>query len=252
MAAEMFLSDWGFPAILGSTFITSLISGMTGMAGGLILLALMVSWVQTVFIIPLHGAIQAVSGMSRTFLFFRYLRWKIVAHYSLGVLPGSFLGLYVFKLFPPDLFKLVLGIFILSITWLPKLRPKHGGGTERYFIILGCISAMLSTFLGAAGGFIAPYFIRDDISKHELIATKSTCQGIVHLVKIPIFGLVGANIFVNWFHLLLLALASFVGIWVGKKFLNLIPDKVFFIAFKILLTLIALRIIIAQILDFFA
>lgn len=248
----MFSVDWGFEAVLISTFLSSIISGMTGMAGGIILLALMLSWVQVAFIIPLHGAIQAVSGLSRTFLFFSYLRWRIIIHYSLGVLPGALIGILIFKLLPGDVFKILMGVFILAVTWLPKLRPTKGGGSERYFVILGFFSGMLSTFLGASGSLIAPYFIRDDITKHELIATKSTCQGIVHVVKIPIFGFVGANVFVHWQQVLLLGLASFIGILIGKRMLNLIPDKMFFIFFKALLTIISVRIIIVQVMKLMA
>ncbi len=231
---------------MGATFFTCVLSGMAGMAGGIILLGLMVSWVDTLFIIPLHGAIQSASSVSRIALFFKSIRWEILFYYSLGILPGALLGLRIFTSFSPDAFKILLALFILATIWLPKMRPRHGGGTERYFLALGFVSAMLSTFIGATGSFIAPYFIRDDINKVELIATKSACQGLVHLAKIPIFGLAGVNLFGYWPQLLLLFFAAFAGIGVGKLFLNAIPERVFFAGFKILLTVIAIRIIAIQ------
>jgi hypothetical protein len=42
-------------------------------------------------------------------------------------------------------------------------------------------------FFGAVGPLIARFFLRSDISKEELVATKAACQWAGHLVKIPLF-----------------------------------------------------------------
>lgn len=242
----MFLQDWGFYALFTATFLTSILSGMAGMAGGIILLGLMVSWVQLLYIIPLHGAIQTASSASRTVLFFKSIRWRILIYFSIGIIPGALIGLRIFTALPPDIFKILLAGVILAVTWLPKPKPKKRGETEFFFLGLGFVSAMLSTVVGATGSFVAPFFLREDITKDQLIATKSTCQGLVHLAKIPVFGFVGINLFTHWSQLLLLCFASFAGIWVGKRFLHAIPDRLFFIGFKVLLTIIAFRIIAIQ------
>ena len=214
------------------------------MAGGVILLAVFFSIIETTYIIPLHGAIQAVSGMVRTVFLFHYIRWRIVLNFSLGILPGAILGIYAFRILPGDTIKLMMGIFILCVTYMPRLKKKSPG--EGIFLVLGFVSGVAGVFFGAVGPFISPYFIRDDISKETLVGTKAFCQMVVHLVKIPLFGLIGANILDHRQVLITLCIASILGTIIGVKLLRWVPDRAFIIAFKALLTIIALRIIVVQ------
>ena len=46
-------------------------------------------------------------------------------------------------------------------------------------------------FVGATGPFIAPFFLRDDFEKEEVIATKAACQMVGHGLKIPAVLIIG-------------------------------------------------------------
>jgi len=105
---------------------------------------------------------------------------------------------------------------------------------------------MIGIFFGAIGPFIAPFFVRKDVIKEELVATKATCQAITHIIKIPLFGFIGANVLVHWNILLYLCLAVIVGTIVGKNMLSKMSDTAFKKIFNVLLTIIALRIIVLQ------
>ena len=64
----------------------------------------------------------------------------------------------------------------------PKKEQKN-----KLFIIVGFISGISSIFIGAVGPLIAPFFLRSDLNKENIIANKAACQIITHLGKIPIF-----------------------------------------------------------------
>ena len=231
-----------------AALVTSLISGITGMGGGTILLAIIASLVDTAYIVPLHATVQLTSTSTRLILFFKHIKWKIILFFLIGVLPGAFLGIYVFKLLDKNIIKLLMGIFILLITYLPKSK-KEITSSFANFLPVGFVSGMIGIFFGAIGPFIAPFFVRKDVIKEELVATKATCQAITHIIKIPMFGFIGANVLVHWNILLYLCVAVIVGTIVGKNMLSKMSDKTFKKIFNVLLTIIALRIIVLQLLQ---
>jgi len=227
--------------------ITSVISGMFGMAGGLIFLAVLTTTVETSYIVPLHAAFQLISNCSRLAFFFKHIRWVVIKYFVMGLIPGSLLGIFIFSYMPKGFIKLLIGFFILLATFLPETKRE-----KRFdlviFLPVGFISGLLGIFVGATGPISAPFFVRRDILKEDLIATKGTCQAISHIVKIPLFGFVGANIFPYWKIILLVGPVIILGTYVGKKLVGRISGRDFRLAFKIIISLIAVAIIIREIL----
>jgi len=240
------LSTVSLLILIVAALLTSTISGMTGMGGGTILLAVIATLVDTAYVVPLHGTVQLISNSTRLLLFFKHIKLRIVLFFLAGVTPGAMLGIYVFGLLDKDIVKLLMGLFILTVTYLPK-RKKKAALSFRLFVPVGFVAGLIGIFFGAIGPFIATFFVRNDVSKEELVATKAACQAVTHLLKILLFGFIGINIFAHWQILLYLCLAVIAGTILGKKILHKISDQVFRKIFKIILTLIALRIVVLQV-----
>ena len=242
----MDLSTASLTILTITALLTSIISGMTGMAGGTILLAFIASLVETAYVVPLHATVQLISNSTRFLLFFKHIQWRIILFFLIGVLPGAFIGIYIFKLLDKNLIKLLMGIFILAVIYLPKSQ-KERESSFSHFLPIGFISGLIGIFFGAIGPFLAPFFVRKDVIKEELVATKAACQSIAHIIKISLFGFIGINILPYWHILLYLCLAVILGTIVGKKLLTKMSDVAFKRIFKVMLTIIALRIIIVQV-----
>ena len=73
-------------AFLGVVFGTSALSGVFGMAGGLILLGFLLAWLPATTAIAVHGVIQLGANGSRAFLSRHYIDWRIVGWIVLGVM----------------------------------------------------------------------------------------------------------------------------------------------------------------------
>ena len=70
--------------ILTTVFLTSVLSGVLGMAGGMILMATLV-WVYSVAAaMILHGAVQATANGSRAWFLRQHIRWDILPNYAAG------------------------------------------------------------------------------------------------------------------------------------------------------------------------
>lgn len=229
-----------------SVFCCSIISGMMGMAGGVLFLGILASFVETTYVVPIYAVVMLVSSSSRSILFHKHINWQIVLRYALGLLPGALLGIYVFQLLPKDLIKLSMGIFILAAIFLPvsKSESRFNVGI---FVPVGLVAGFFGIFFGASGPLTSSFYIRQGIIKEALIASKSTCSVLEHALKIFLFGLIGINVLSYGGVILCLVLAVIPGIYIGKRFLNKISDRYFLVAFKVILFFLAVRIILMQI-----
>ncbi len=245
----MAVSALVFILLVASAVFTSALSGMMGMAGGVLMLAVIVSLVDTAYVVPLHAVVQLVSSSTRLGVYCRYIRWDIVKVFALGLLPGTVAGIFLFNLLPKDVTKLTMGIFILVFTFWPQTRWESRRGYSGVFMPLGFISGALGVVIGTSGPLNAPFFIRQGMEKKELIGTRAACHALSHLLKIPFFGFIGINVFGNGNYrlIIILALATIVGTVLGRRMLTRIDERKFVVAFKVLLVLISSKIVIEQI-----
>ncbi|MDF1535625.1 MAG: sulfite exporter TauE/SafE family protein [bacterium] len=214
--------------------------------GGSVILAVIASVIQAEFIISLHAAVAFMSNGTRIAVFYRHVKWRVVAFFVLGMLPGALIGIIVFRMIDPEVIRLSMGIFILVVVFLP-MDGKGKMGGYRTFVPVGFFAGLLGIFFGSVGPLIARFFLRGDIAKEELVGTKAACQAVGHLVKIPLFGMViGANALDYSQVLVWLGVMVIAGILLGKALLNRISERVFRIIYKGLLAVIALRIIIVE------
>jgi len=234
-----------FLLTLASLF-TSTISGMIGMAGGITLLSIMSLFMGPATLIPIHGVIQLTSNTSRTLLNFPHVSSKHVAFFAVGGLIGIGVGAQVLVVLPEKTYLLLLGAFILVITWMPKLKMIPV--IPMKFGFLGAGATFISLFAGATGPILAPFFLREGLTKEGIVATKAACQLVVHSLKVIVFGAIGFA-FADHLELIIsMAIASVVGTALGKILLGKINETVFLWLFKGVITLLSLRMLILGVL----
>lgn len=140
-----------------AAFFSSMLSGLTGMGGGLLLFASMTPFFPLAILIPLHGTIQLFSNIARLALAYKCVQWRIVGLFTIGSGIGAFIGsLFVIKV-PEDQFKIIVATAILVMTWMPEFKrvPYIPG----QFALVGAVASFLSLFIGAVGPFTAPFFL---------------------------------------------------------------------------------------------
>ena len=75
--------------ILLTTLVTAFISGIFGMAGGLILMAVLTALVSVAMAMVIHGTLQMVANGYRAFLLRDAMVWPVVRRLSGGGSPGD-------------------------------------------------------------------------------------------------------------------------------------------------------------------
>ena len=114
-------------AILGTAaLLTSALTAVAGLGGGIILLTLLLLYFEPVVALPLHGAIQLVSNALRTVIQRRFVEWPIVTRFALLLIPAGLIGLRVVTALPAEVVRAAIGVFALVATWWPRalLQPS--------------------------------------------------------------------------------------------------------------------------------
>ncbi len=237
-----------------AAFITSSISAVLGMGGGIILLGIMAIMIPEGYaVVALHGIIQLVSNFTRSFVFRQHIKKDIIRQYIPGAILGlSLSALIIFilitlfqvdsaKEIKIDFLKPLIGIFILWFLFGRRPQPKDD---HPNFFGVGLVSGLTTVFIGATGPLIAPFFLKGKLTKETIIANKAICQAMSHAGKIPLFIFFFQFDYLAEVEVLFpLIIAVFIGTNLGKQILAFIPEKVFQLLFRGALTVIAIKLI---------
>ena len=166
---------------------TSFLSGIFGMAGGLILVGVLLAVMPLPDAMALHAVTQIASNGWRTALWIRHVRWRIVGAYA----AGCFLALGAWSLvrFVPEKPWALLGLgaspFLVRL--LPAgLRPNAESPAQGALYGTLCMGLMLLT--GVAGPLADSFFLGGKLERRQIVATKSMCQTLSHALKLIYFA----------------------------------------------------------------
>lgn len=225
------------------SLLTAAISATTGMGGGVLLLSILSLFIGFDKLIPIHGFIQLISNSSRCFLLRKNIYLKFLIPFCLGAPLGFMLVIYILEQF--DLRNFALSLIVILIFYSlfkPKKLPSFAIKSP-YFFFVGFFAGILGMLVGATGPFLACFFIRDDLDKKQIVATKSVLQLIIHLFKIPSFLYIGFNYFQVIDLLIFASIATIIGTNIGVKLLDKLDETKFKLIFKSLLLVASFRLI---------
>lgn len=233
------LAPWSAALLVALSFFTSALTGALGLGGGLLMLAVMAQLLAPAVLIPVHAVVQVGSNAGRATLMrkdvARHLLWPFIVGSAVGVA----LGAQVVVALPKPLLELVLGLFVLWSAWTPKLRPARL--PPRWFAAVGAVSSFCTMFVGATGPLVAAFLVPDPLTRHQVVATHAAFMMAQHALKIGAFTALGFG-FLPWLPLLLLMIGlGFLGTMVGKRFLDRLPERSFAVAFKLTLSVLAIK-----------
>jgi uncharacterized membrane protein YfcA len=231
--------------LLPVAVLASAISGVLGMGGGSVLLAVMASGLDPAVVVPVHGVVQMVSNSTRTFVLLKDVAWKYVALYVPAMVAGVWIGLQLYSGAGMSWFKPAIGVFIFSFLAWDAWKPKHLELPDWSYVPAGLGGGLLTITLGAAGPYLSAFFLRRDLSKEKIIATKAAIQTIGHFLKIPAFLSVGFDYRGQLALVAPLLVGSIAGTMLGTWILKRVDESKFRTLFRGVLAVLALRLVVS-------
>src|SRR5476649_1608233 len=206
---------------------TALLSGIFGMAGGLILIGVLFALFPVPQAMILHAVTQMASNGWRALLWWRHIGWRSMGFYVAGCLVA--VGLWSLTLYVPDkaVALLMLGASPFVIRAIPeKILPRTFGPAQ--VAGTGFTSMMLMLLTGVTGPLLDTMFLRSPLERRQIIATKAACQVFGHGFKLFYFGALIQRVgtIPLWFLALAVA-SSIIGTSLGRLLLERLSDAQF-------------------------
>lgn len=226
-------------------FVTSMLTAVLGVGGGLLLVSAMPGILPHGAVVPVHGIVQLGSNLTRALFGWQHIAWSLVGRFALGSILGAAIGSRVVVALPAGWLPVILAVFILVVTWLPGWDKLPWPGK---FFTLGAVQTFVSLFVGAAGPLVTPLLLREGLERDRLVVTHGAMMTILHSFKAITFILLGFSFLPYWQLLAALLLAVTLGSWVGTGLRQRIPEARFRWLLKWLLSLLATRLLLMALL----
>lgn len=224
-------------SIAAVAFITSAISGVFGMSGGMILMGYLAFVLPVSAAMMMHGATQATANGYRAILNWRDIDWKIFGRYLIGALAG--LAILTAIAYVPG--KVTMYLLLGTVPFLAAALPQRyaldvtkRGAAE----ICGLLVTLLNLTAGVAGALLDVFFVRTQLTRHQVVATKAVTQTLSHIQKLVYFGIivrevasdtpgVHAGAELPWWIFVAVIPLSMLGTTAGKRVLDGMTDTNF-------------------------
>ena len=222
--------------VLAATLVTAAISGVFGMAGGLLLMGVLAAFTPVATAMVMHGFIQIISNFSRAALWRKHISWSLVGRYALGI-GGALLLIAAIPWRPtqPQVF-LMLGATAMLV-WIPKAWVEINVSKPWQAELCGFLVQTLNTISGVAGPLLDLFFVKTLLTRQTVVATKAATQVMAHAVKIGFWGwplmqmlnssrAAEAHVPPLWVFAAVIPLSLF-GTWAGGRVLDRMTDVSF-------------------------
>lgn len=173
-------------AFVAVVFFTAALSGVFGMAGGLILMGFLLLAMPATSAMVVHGVIQLCANGSRAWFSRRYIAWRIVAIIASGGALSA-LGL-AFVSYTPNatIVSLLIGPLAMLV-WIPRHWFHFDASRASHAFVCGLVAGGLTIAAGVSGPTIDLFFIRTHMDRRQIVATKAAIQVIAHSIKIGFY-----------------------------------------------------------------
>lgn len=228
--------------LIAASFFTSALTAAFGVGGGVAMLALMGLFIPVAALIPVHGTVQLGSNTGRAWHQRANIDFRVAGPFIAGSVIGATVGAFTVVQLPDAVLKLVLGCFIVAVTWT---RIPGAASLGRAGLAAGsAVLALVTMFVGATGPLLSAFFAQifpDD--RKALIATHAAGMTVQHALKIVVFGLAGFAL-AAWLPLIAAMIVSgYVGTVYGTGLLERLPEETFRKWFRVFITLLALDLV---------
>ena len=174
-----------------ATFVTSVISGVLSMAGGMILMGVFGFFLTVPAAMVLHGIAQTFSNGSRVWIYRRHLKPRVLAFYSIG----AFLVLAVFTAlsFVPSMgiVFILIGLFPFLALVIPR-SINLDMEKAPVAVVSGILVTTAQMLAGASGPVLDIFYVQSSMSKEAILGTKALTQTLGHILKLVYYAMIMA------------------------------------------------------------
>ena len=177
-------------AIGAAVFTASFVSGIFGLAGGMILLGTLLIFFDVATGMVLFSLLTTPGNAWRVVMWWRYIDWRIWFGYLAGGV-AAFVVLRFIEVVPS---KAVVYLLLGLMPWFIELLPRGLQPSITWrgvSVISGFATTGIQLMAGNGGMFLDIFFQKSELDRKVTVATKTASQTIGNVLRFVYFGSIG-------------------------------------------------------------
>lgn len=228
------------PVIVLGSFLAALCNAAFSSGGALIVLATTSTVLPVAAIVPIHSTLLIGSTASRALVFREHIDWRIAGPFLVGSVVAVAIAARIYVELPDQAVATAIGVIMLIAIWLPgvRWRPK----LRHPWAIVGVVHSFVST-LFAYGALLHAVILHTGLTRRQVVGTMAASLTGMSVLKIVGYSLNGFDYGPYLVMITFSVAAAFAGTWAGKMIIDRISERIFRLAFRLLVTATALRLL---------
>lgn len=202
-----------------SAFATSVLSGIVGMAGGMVFMIVLIFVLPVSSAMILHAATQLTANGSRAWMLREHILWRLLPPYLLGSAVAIAIATFLVLIPDPAWVLILIGLFAWGGHWSKHLR---GLDITRQLttVVCGFCVTFAQLIAGAAGPLLDVFYLNSGLGRQSVVANKALTQTIGHTLRIVYYGLlINVDSQLMWWIFPLAIVAAILGTRAGVAIL---------------------------------
>ena len=211
--------------------VTSFVSGIFGMAGGMLLIGFLLVLLPVPAAMVFHGVIQIAANGWRAWLWRHHVRWSVVLRFGAGA--GAALVVFSFFDFVPPKSMVLIAVGatpFIALAVPQRIAPNIERGGQAF--LAGAIGGAIQLVSGVTGPLLDIFYVRTGMTRQVNVATKAAAQVLGHLTKVVYFAAViegpAGRDPEQWLVMGFAAAFAVLGTTLSRSFLDRMSDKQFY------------------------
>lgn len=213
-------------AIAAASFLTGVLHGSTGMAGGVVMAAILAHLIGIKAAVPVMTVALILSHTSRAVMYARETDWSVAGRVLLFGVPTIVVGAIVFGKISATTVAIVFAAFLTASFPLKYWARRHDIKTGP--VMLAAASSVWGMLAGnviGPGFFLAPFLLGTGMNRLTFVGTLATVTLVMNVLKMSVFGVTDLISWELFFLGIAIGLITIPGNWVGRSVLKTMKDS---------------------------
>jgi uncharacterized membrane protein YfcA len=212
------------------------LGGVIGFGTTIILMPALVYFYGPIQAIPIIALVATVANLSRIFLWWSVINWKVCFVYSLAGVPAVILGVNTLVALNEKLVELTLGFFLIALIPIRRwMRKKNFYLKLWQMSLVGAVIGYLTGIVATTGAINTPFFLAYGLSKGAFLGTEAASTLSILFTKGITFhqlGFLNATAVIQG---LLIGIFVLIGAIFSKRIVLALPEEKFLVLMEVVM-----------------
>jgi len=212
------------------------LGGVIGFGTTIILMPALVYFYGPIQAIPVIALVATVANLSRIFLWWSVINWKVCFVYSITAIPSVILGVNTLVTLDDRLVEITLGFFLILLIPIRRWMRKQNFYLKLWQMsLVGAVIGYLTGIVATTGAINTPFFLAFGLTKGAYLGTEAASTLSILFTKGITFHQLG---FLNTTAIiqgLLIGSCVLIGSIFSKRIVLALPEKKFLLLMELVM-----------------